>query len=91
MRLSGLDHMSKNTKRVKLQVYTHTEQRTDLDIVEAESWDKFVIARVKATTPAELENLRAQFNAFAEQTGKIFIMVPAELDIDFYGIKELDD
>lgn len=76
-------------KKVKLQLYQMKSiKEVILDSVVAETFDDFIIAKV--TSPNLGDELMAQVQLAFAETGKKVIVVPLEMEIEFYGF-ELDE
>lgn len=77
-------------KHVKLYIYEDAGDKTYIDTIEATSFDEFVLIKVKDEFDSfDLDHIKENFAQLFQ--GKRVVVVPAHLDISFYGIEKIED
>jgi len=80
------------TKLVKLQIYQHQADETIIETFEAETWDDFVLVKVKFDEGDEVHGIQEVFVRYAEEhPDKQVILFQDTIDLEFYGIREVED
>lgn len=78
-------------KICKLNIYKYELDEIIIESYSAKQWDDFLIVEVANATDEVLDNLAETLRNFEFETPKEIILIPKELELDFYGVEVEDD
>lgn len=81
--------------RKKIYFYRHEMNETIIDIYDAQEWDDFLIVKVgnslAPVTQEMIDQVSDVLDKMNTEKYSQIIVMPADLDIDFYGIEVEDE